>query len=288
LVCGKTVFITVFLLANLSLFACAFPAIPETYSGIVYIDGEPASAGVEIKVVAENGAEFTTTVVNNQGVYALDILLDDPETVNIQEGAPTGGALTWYVNTVVARQPASGQDAAESGELNDNFNVLVGSGGPSCSDGIRNQGETGVDCGGPCGSCGGTPTSTANPTSTLRPSSTVAAGVQATTISPQDGTTDEANVSSTQATASSAEPTPPSTSPAACSDGVRNSGEEGIDCGGPCDPCGGSSSNTLLLIGLGGILIMSFIFLVLLAALLIFLKSRKKEGKIDKKERESD
>jgi hypothetical protein len=30
-----------------------------------------------------------------------------------------------------------------------------GGGGASCSDGIQNQGETGVDCGGPCSACGG-------------------------------------------------------------------------------------------------------------------------------------
>lgn len=29
------------------------------------------------------------------------------------------------------------------------------SGGPSCNDGIQNQGETGVDCGGPCSPCTG-------------------------------------------------------------------------------------------------------------------------------------
>jgi cysteine-rich repeat protein len=54
---------------------------------------------------------------------------------------------------------------------------------PPCSDGIMNQGETGVDCGGPCDAC--------------LPS----------------------------------EPT--------CSDGIMNQGETGVDCGGssPCDPC---------------------------------------------------
>ncbi len=48
---------------------------------------------------------------------------------------------------------------------------------PTCFDGIRNQGETGVDCGGPCPSC----------------------------------------------------PT--------CFDGILNQGEEDIDCGGPCPSC---------------------------------------------------
>ncbi|NIA03946.1 MAG: hypothetical protein GWP09_01180 [Nitrospiraceae bacterium] len=48
---------------------------------------------------------------------------------------------------------------------------------PSCHDGIKNEGETGIDCGGPCQPC-------------------------------------------------------PS-----CYDGIKNEGETGIDCGGPCPPC---------------------------------------------------
>lgn len=39
------------------------------------------------------------------------------------------------------------------GEVED-YNVIIGGGsGPSCSDGIQNQGESGVDCGGPCPAC---------------------------------------------------------------------------------------------------------------------------------------
>jgi CxxC motif-containing protein (DUF1111 family) len=60
----------------------------------------------------------------------------------------------------------------------------VDCGGPcgacaTCSDGIKNQGETGVDCGGPCGACAAT-----------------------------------------------------------CSDGIQNQTETGVDCGGPCAACG--------------------------------------------------
>ncbi|MBN2013947.1 MAG: hypothetical protein JW778_02090 [Candidatus Altiarchaeota archaeon] len=54
---------------------------------------------------------------------------------------------------------------------------------PSCMDGILNQGETGVDCGGPCGEC--------------------AIGATA----------------------------------ASCYDRIKNQGEQGIDCGGPCKAC---------------------------------------------------
>ncbi len=41
-----------------------------------------------------------------------------------------------------------------------NVNVTVNSGGnePTCNDGIQNQGETGVDCGGPCAPCPTVPT----------------------------------------------------------------------------------------------------------------------------------
>jgi len=39
------------------------------------------------------------------------------------------------------------------GEVED-YNVVIGAGsGPTCSDGIQNQGETGIDCGGPCSPC---------------------------------------------------------------------------------------------------------------------------------------
>lgn len=39
-------------------------------------------------------------------------------------------------------------------EINSNQGCLINcTGGPTCSDGIQNQGETGVDCGGPCTAC---------------------------------------------------------------------------------------------------------------------------------------
>ncbi len=39
------------------------------------------------------------------------------------------------------------------GEVEDYNVVIGGSGGATCSDGIQNQGESGVDCGGPCPAC---------------------------------------------------------------------------------------------------------------------------------------
>ncbi len=39
------------------------------------------------------------------------------------------------------------------GEVEDYTLMIIGTGGPTCTDGIQNQGEAGVDCGGPCTPC---------------------------------------------------------------------------------------------------------------------------------------
>lgn len=79
----------------------------------------------------------------------------------------------------------------------------------TCSDGVRNQGETGVDCGGPCPPC---PPRCGN--------GVVEAGEEC-----DDGNTDDLDSCSNQCIS------------ATCIDGVQNQGESGIDCGGPCSPC---------------------------------------------------
>jgi hypothetical protein len=71
----------------------------------------------------------------------------------------------------------------------------------TCSDGIKNQTETGVDCGGPCGAC---------PTCTD--------GIK-------NGTETGVDCGGSCAACAS------------CSDNIQNQGETGIDCGGPCPPC---------------------------------------------------
>jgi len=77
----------------------------------------------------------------------------------------------------------------------------------SCSDGIQDQGESGVDCGGPnCAGCG-TGETCALATDCL---SLVCSGGICTA------------------------PT--------CSDGVQNQGEVGVDCGGPCRSCSCTST----------------------------------------------
>ncbi len=72
---------------------------------------------------------------------------------------------------------------------------------PTCTDGIQNQDETGIDCGGSCDPC----------------------------ISCTDGIQngDETDIDC----GGSCDPCP------TCTDGIQNQDETGIDCGGSCDPC---------------------------------------------------
>jgi len=104
--------------------------------------------------------------------------------------------------------------------------------GPTCSDGIQNGNETGVDCGGsncpPCPSCNdgvqngdetgvdcGGPDCPACPTCND--------GIQ-------NG--DETGVDC------GGPDCPPCSAPANCNDGIQNGDETGVDCGGPdCPPC---------------------------------------------------
>lgn len=77
----------------------------------------------------------------------------------------------------------------------------------SCTDGVKNAGETGVDCGGPCEPCASEPS-----------------------CSDSQQNQDEEGVDC--GGVCGACPTEPT-----CSDGQRNQDETGVDCGGVCDVC---------------------------------------------------
>ena len=260
---------TLLVVLLIALPAAAFPPIPEAYRGVAYLNGSLAKKVTLVKVVSASGMEFTTTVADEKGMYALDITFDDIETANVKEGAAQGEAVTWYVGGIKASQPASGSDSANSGGVNIDFTVSAGSGGSSCSDGVRNQGEEGVDCGGPCKSCKAAKTSTTvrQATSTLSAGSpTTTAKSAETTLSPSgDGT------KSAGSHGSSGEPLP-----ASCSDGIKNTGEEGVDCGGPCKSCSGSSS--LLLFAVLGVGVLVVFGVLAAVGAFFFIKLRRGGG----------
>ncbi|NQU97964.1 hypothetical protein HQ533_00715 [Candidatus Woesearchaeota archaeon] len=79
----------------------------------------------------------------------------------------------------------------------------------TCDDNISNQGEIGVDCGGPCDPCKTCHDRIQNQRETGVDCGGPCLRCQAAT----------------------------------CTDGILNDGEEGIDCGGPCLPCPGCSNN---------------------------------------------
>ncbi len=81
----------------------------------------------------------------------------------------------------------------------------------TCSDGIQNQGEEGVDCGGPCSACA----TTNDPSCSDGIQNQGEEGVDCGGPCPACETTEDPS----------------------CSDGIQNQGEEGVDCGGPCPAC---------------------------------------------------
>lgn len=95
------------------------------------------------------------------------------------------------------------------GEVED-YTVNIISNTGTCTDGMQNQGETGVDCGGPCSAC---PTCNDN-------------------IQNQGETGVDCG--------GPCAPCP------TCDDGIQNQGETGIDCGLPCSPCTLPDSTILL------------------------------------------
>jgi hypothetical protein len=108
---------------------------------------------------------------------------------------------------------------------------------PSCTDGVQNNGETGIDCGGPnCAAC---------PTCNDGIKNGSETGVDCGGNCPPCPTCNDGiqNGSETGVDCGGNCPACPT-----CSDGIQNGGETGVDCGGPnCAPCntggGGSGGN---------------------------------------------
>ncbi|MCB9770976.1 MAG: hypothetical protein H6754_00270 [Candidatus Omnitrophica bacterium] len=98
---------------------------------------------------------------------------------------------------------------------------------PTCSDGIQNQGETGVDCGGPnCSAC---------PTCSDGIRNQSESGVDCGGPCPACVTCWDGIRNQGEAGVDCGGPCPAPC--ATCGDFVQNQGETGVDCGGPCPAC---------------------------------------------------
>ncbi len=127
---------------------------------------------------------------------------------------------------------AGGSTVASGGSFNssETTNFCIGGSGPTCSDGIQNQGETGVDCGGPCTACASCNDGVQNQGETG-----VDCGGPCTACPTcNDGIQNQDETDVDCGGPCAACPT--------CNDGIQNQGETGVDCGGPCSPCGGGGA----------------------------------------------
>ena len=123
---------------------------------------------------------------------------------------------------------SGGSTVASGGSFtsSETTNFCLG-GGPAatCNDGIQNQGETGVDCGGPCTAC-----ATCNDGIQNQGETGVDCGGPCTACPTcNDGVQNQGETDVDCGGPCTACPT--------CNDGIQNQGETGVDCGGPCTPC---------------------------------------------------
>jgi hypothetical protein len=196
---------------------CLSPCKRLNYSapwGLALPESQDPTAHMCCPTPYPNNTPLACTWANGCGTSQMCNDMNDPNTV----------VHTQYVNKLQEMAPNvysfayDDADSLRTCRSDTKFEVVYcpgnipGSGGGStatCSDGVKNQTETGVDCGGPCTAC----------------------------ISCTDGVKDGSETGVDCGGSCSA--------CANCSDGAQNQGETGVDCGGPCAACGASQTVTL-------------------------------------------
>jgi len=133
------------LVLMLSSFVVAAPPSFHIFSGYIKCAGDGFVDGESLSLVVFNGSDsFTRTVPISNGLYSVLIDADTSYTINFSADGV-------YLN----------QFDYEAYGFSENVNFTLGTDHsfcsvvPTCSDGIQNGDETGVDCGGSCPACGG-------------------------------------------------------------------------------------------------------------------------------------
>lgn len=203
---------------------------------------------VTVSITLDNYPEETSWTITNSGgsvvasggTYGSQ---PDGSTVNISNCLPDG-CYTFTINDTYGDGICCSYGSG-SYTVSDEFGVTHASGGsfstseatdfcvggggpaPTCSDGIQNGDETGVDCGGSCAPCATCNDGIQNGDETgvdcggsCAPCATCNDGIQ------------NGNETGVDCGGSCA-PCP------TCDDGIQNGDETGVDCGGSCAPCGG-------------------------------------------------
>ncbi len=109
----------------------------------------------------------------------------------------------------------------------------------TCSDGILNQDETDIDCGGVCEACVVAPTCTDGILNQDETGVDCGGVCEACVVVPEETCTDGIlNQDETEIDCGGVcEACAPVEPQATCSDGIQNQDETGVDCGGSCDAC---------------------------------------------------
>lgn len=134
-----------------------------------------------------------------------------------------------------------GEDACSDGRKN-NGETGIDCGGPcvacppaaSCSDGKKNQDETGVDCGGKCDACESSETCSDGKRNQGETGVDCGGPCEACSATP---TCSDATQNQDEAGVDCGGVCDPCASRETCSDGLHNQDEGGIDCGGVCEAC---------------------------------------------------
>ncbi len=116
------------------------------------------TVGCNVSVSSSNGMVTITGLTSAENAKLFDTNIDGVWGCNPWNGTPCSNSET--VTGLVTG--ATYFLSVQSDECDEWIPVTVQGGGPTptCSDGIQNQGETGIDCGGPCAPCPITPTCT--------------------------------------------------------------------------------------------------------------------------------
>ena len=200
-----------------------------------------------VRIVLDNyGSETTWTIKNSNGttvasggpysnntngtvITVTECLADGCYDFQINDSYGDGICCS-YGNGSYLLTDQNGNTLASGGNFSNSEtkNFCLGGSAPTCTDGVQNGSETGVDCGGsdcaPCATCNdgvqnGSETGVDCGGPDCAPCATCNDGVQ--------------NGSETGVDCGGSDCAPCAT----CNDGVQNGDETGVDCGGSCAPC---------------------------------------------------
>lgn len=252
-----------------------FPPIPDLFVGVSTENGEPLSLGTSITVeVSSSGEQVgSAEVVRANGYFELQIDFCNKNVPtctesNTDDGMATpGAAVTWKIDGVEAGYPKPGEIklSAGGGGFHEDFNIEKSSSTPVSSTSSLTIAASSGDAQGVSTASGEAETSSTVSPGAQEPSSTTVPGILTNLLSSFRG--ESGDESDERLVAS-------------CIDGVRNNGEVGIDCGGPCPSCEGGDEvdNKTLWIIVGGVfaVIMFLVFSLFLVILVYYLAVKKK------------